>query len=98
VASGDQPWLLESSDQMALIRRLEQSFPTLEEASCKVGIGVATGADKEFIGPFDSLDVEADRKLPLVTTRDIMSGQVQWRGLGVINPFADDGRLVELAA
>lgn len=98
VAHGHEPWLLGSSDQTALIRRLEQSFPTLEEAMCKVGIGVATGADKEFIGPFDSLEVEADRKLPLVTTRDIMSGEVQWRGLGVINPFADDGRLVELAA
>lgn len=98
VAQGDEPWLLESSDQMALIRRLEQVLPTLEDAACKVGIGVATGADKAFIGAFDELDVEADRKLPLVTTRDIMSGQVQWCGQGVINPFADDGRLVDLAA
>jgi hypothetical protein len=29
-------------------------------------------------------------------TRDILSGTVSWRGLGVINPFADDGRLVDL--
>jgi len=96
VTDGAEPWLLESSDQMALIRRLEQRFPTLEEAACKVGIGVATGADKAFIGDFDALDVEPDRKLPLVTTRDIMSGEVQWRGQGVINPFAEDGGLVDL--
>jgi hypothetical protein len=96
VTNGTEPWLLESSDQMALIRRLEQQFPSLEEAGCKVGIGVATGADKAFIGDFDSLDVELDRKLPLVTTRDIISGEVQWRGLGVINPFAEGGGLVAL--
>ena len=96
VPNGAEPWLLESSDQTGLIRRLENAFPTLEEAGCRVGIGVATGADKAYIGDFDSLDVEPDRKLPLVTTRDIASGEVHWRGQGVINPFADDGSLVDL--
>jgi hypothetical protein len=96
VTNGSEPWLLGSSDQMALIRRLERQFPSLEEAGCKVGIGVATGADKAFIGDFDALDVEPDRKLPLVTTRDIVSGEVHWRGQGVINPFANGGGLVNL--
>jgi hypothetical protein len=96
VTNGTDPWLLESPDQMALIRRLEQHYPTLEEAACKVGIGVATGADKAFIGDFEALDVEPDRKLPLVTTRDILSGEVMWRGQGVINPFTNDGPLVDL--
>lgn len=91
-----EPWLLESPDQMAFIRRLERQFPTLEEAGCMVGIGVATGADKAFIGDFEALDVEPDRKLPLVTTADIQSGEVEWRGQGVINPFADDGGLIDL--
>lgn len=96
VTNDAEPWLLESSDQMALIRRLEDSFPSLEEVGCKVGIGVATGADKAFIGDFDALDVESNRKLPLVTTKDIISGEVKWRGLGVINPFAESGGLVDL--
>ncbi|MFA4969660.1 MAG: Eco57I restriction-modification methylase domain-containing protein [Sulfuritalea sp.] len=96
VTNGAEPWLLESSDQMALIRRLEQQFPTLEEAGCMVGIGVATGADKAFIDAFDTLDVEPDRKLRLVTTRDILSGEVKWQGQGVINPFAEAGGLVDL--
>lgn len=96
VAQGSEPWLLESVDQMALIRRLENDFPTLEAAGCKVGIGVATGADKAFISLFESLDVECDRKLPLVTTKDIVSGEVCWQGLGVINPFADNHGLVDL--
>lgn len=97
VASGAEPWLLDDGAELALVRRLEAAYPTIEEAGCKVGIGVATGADEAFIGPFDDLDVEADRKLPLVMTRDIESGTVAWRGQGVINPFADDGGLVDLA-
>lgn len=96
ITNGSEPWLLESADQTALIRRLEQEYPTLEETGCKVGIGVATGADKAFIGKLDSLDVEPDRKLPLVTTKDIVSGEVKWHGLGVINPFTDRGPLVDL--
>lgn len=96
IACGAEPWLLETSDQMALIRRLERQFPMLEDAGCKVGIGVATGADKAFIGDFEALDVEPDRKVRLATTRDIQSGEVRWRGLGVVNPFAEDGGLVDL--
>lgn len=96
VTAGAEPWILDSSDQLALVRRLESQFPLIEDAGCKVGIGVATGADKAFIGPFDALDVEASRKLPLVMTRDIMDGSVKWRGLGVVNPFGDDGKLVKL--
>jgi len=96
VATGGEPWILESLDQLAVVRRLEAEFPTLEEAGCKVGIGVATGADKVFIAPFDSLDVEPERKLPLAMSRDITSGRVQWRGYGVLNPFLPDGRLASL--
>jgi hypothetical protein len=97
VARGKEPWILESPDQLSLVRRLERDFPTLEEAHCRVGIGVATGADKVFIAPYDELDVEPDRKLPLVMTRDILAGKVEWRGFGVINPFDDNGGLVPLS-
>ena len=96
IASGGEPWILENFEALALVRRLESRFPTIEEAGCKVGIGVATGADKEFIGEFKELDVELSRKLPLVTTKDIRDGHVRWQGKGVINPFGDDGKLVSL--
>ncbi len=96
IASGGEPWILEDFDALALVRRLEAKFPTLEEGGCKVGIGVATGADKAFIGDIEELDVELSRKLPLVMTKDILEGNVQWRGKGVINPFGDDGKLVSL--
>jgi hypothetical protein len=95
-AHGAEPWMLEAPDQLSLVRRIEAEYPTLEEVGCKVGIGVATGADQVFVGRFDELDVEPDRKLPLVTTRDILEGSVKWRGLGVINPFGHDGKVVSL--
>lgn len=98
VTAGNEPWILDSSDQMSLLRRLEREFPALEEVGCKVGIGVATGADKAYIGLFEELDVEDDRKLPLAMTRDIQTGSVIWQGYGVVNPFIDGpgSGLVEL--
>lgn len=95
-AKGTQPWVLIPSDELALVRRLEREMPSIEETGCRIGIGVATGVDKVYIAPFNQLDVEEDRKLPLVQTRDIASGHVQWRGLGVVNPFEVDGSLVNL--
>lgn len=96
VANGAEPWVLEPSVALNLIRRLERSFPAIEDTGCKVGIGVATGADAVYVGRFDALDVEPSRKLPLVMTRDIQNGQVEWQGYGIVNPFTDEGPLVDL--
>lgn len=96
VVNGYEPWILESQDQTNLIRRIENDFPLLEEVGCKVGIGVATGADKIFIGRHDELDIETDRKIPLATTKDIISGEMCWQNQVVINPFEDSGDLVDL--
>ncbi|VVT00598.1 Eco57I restriction-modification methylase domain-containing protein [Hoeflea sp. EC-HK425] len=96
IVGGNQPWIFDDPGELELVRWLEDRFPLLEEVGCKVGIGVTTGADKAFIGQFHVMDVEPDRKLPLVMTRDIAAGSVAWRGFGVINPFGDDGKLVDL--
>lgn len=93
----DRPWLLSTSAQLEVIRHLEERFPTLEEAGCRIGIGVATGADKVFIAKFDSLDVEESRKLPLAMNKDVFTGDLVWGGKGVVNPWGDDGKLVDLA-
>lgn len=95
--SGDAPWLLDEGPRMALLRRLEHSFPSLEQAGCKVGIGVATGCDRAFIGDLEALDIEATRKLPMVMARDLVDGDIEWSGKALANPFEDDGRLVDLA-
>jgi uncharacterized membrane protein len=95
---GDAPWLLDDVPQLALLRRLEAELPTLEQADCKVGIGVATGCDRIFIADYDALPVEPERKLPLVMARDLVQGRVQWHGKGVLNPFEADGSLADLSA
>ncbi len=93
---GSAPWLLSKSASLDVIHVLEANFPTVGEAGCRVGIGVATGADKAFIGPFDGLDVEDDRKQPLATNKDVPGGQLVWSGNGVVNPWRDEGGLVDL--
>lgn len=96
IVNGSEPWLLESTDQLDLLRKIESAYPPLEEVGCKIGIGVATGADKIFIQDYESLDVEDDRKLRLVTTQDIQTGEVNWCGKGIINTFNDEGGTVDL--
>ena len=97
VNSDDSPWVFGESSTLNLVRRLERDFPTLEEVGCKVGIGVATGADRVFIAQLGEMDVEEDRKIPLITTKDIQTGEINWKGYGVINPFDKKGKLVSLA-
>ncbi|PDQ34191.1 MAG: hypothetical protein B5766_12750 [Candidatus Lumbricidophila eiseniae] len=95
---GMNPWFLSMSATLTVIHALELSFPTIGDAGCRIGIGIgiATGADKAFIGRFDSLEVEEDRKVPLATNKDVPGGQLVWSGTGVVNPWRDEGGLVDL--
>ena len=90
------PWLLSANKESQLVRELEDRHPSIEQAGCKIGIGVATGADSIFIGEFESLEVENSRKLPLATGKDILDGTLSWSGKGVINPWDSDGKLISL--
>jgi hypothetical protein len=97
IAAGSSPWLLTSGTRLNIVQELEQKFPSLEAAGCKVGIGVATGADKVYIGSDQELDVESERKLPLVTRKDLRNNQIKWTGQFVLNPYEGNGRdLVDL--
>ena len=95
--ASDAPWILETSGPLDLLRRLERDLPTLEEAGLKVGIGVASGADKIFIGDYAALPVEDERKVPLAMASDLVDGSIRWRGRGMVNPFEPDGALAPLA-
>src|SRR5690606_12406014 len=53
--------------------------------------------DRVYIAPMDTFDVEPGRVLPLVRTQDLVGGEIHWQGMGVLNPFEDDGTLVDLA-
>lgn len=92
----DAPWLLDDVPRLKLLRRLEAEWPLLEQAGCRVGIGVATGCDRVFIGDYETLPVEPARKLPLAMARDLIDGELHEAGQGVVNPFEPDGRLAAL--
>lgn len=98
VSSGAHPLVLSVTDsEQRVLRRLEHDFPPLETVGCKVGIGAATGCDRVYIGPFDTLPVEDDRKVPLVRTHDIQSGVVRWSGNAILDTFTPAGDLIPLA-
>ena len=99
VGAGSDPWVLEASDALGLLRRFEDDYPSIQDAGCTVGIGVATGADRVFIRPAQDLPIEPDRVLPLALARDAgEDGTVRWSGRALANPFDDEGRLVDLSA
>jgi hypothetical protein len=93
---GDEPWPCTSPERLALLKKLEERFPTLEskETGTKVGIGVATGSDKIFITKDEAL-VERSRLLPLAMASDISSGSLKWAGSYLVNPWDEEG-LVDL--
>ncbi len=95
--TGSDPWPCVSPERLALLKRLEAEFPPLEdpETATKVGIGVATGADKVFITREPDL-VEESRLLPLALAKDTMNGALEWSGHYLVNPWEADGSLVDL--
>ncbi|MDR1448904.1 MAG: Eco57I restriction-modification methylase domain-containing protein [Propionibacteriaceae bacterium] len=95
---GSGPWLLRGDRHVDAIGELERRCETLEQAGCRVGIGVATGADGVFVRPFAELNVEESRRLPLAVNKDVVRGELSWTGRGVLNPWASSGGLVDLAA
>jgi len=91
---GDEPWVLSSPEQLAVLRELERKYEPIE-ATAAVGIGVATGNDKIFIVE-NTADIEPDRLVPLVMRGDIAQGRVSPTSKCVLNTFGDDGKVVDL--
>lgn len=90
--SGSESWPQGSPDRLAMIEHLTDHFPSLEDATTgtKVGIGVASGADKVFIVDH-KVDVEDDRLLPMAMVRDLSTGHLEWSGRYLINPWVEAG-------
>jgi adenine-specific DNA-methyltransferase len=96
---GNRPWPSSSPARLAVLRSLEQALPTLEDdaTGTRVGIGVATGADSVFVTAEKAV-AETDRLLPLAMAADTMSGELEWSGHYLANPWRSDGEgLVDLA-
>ncbi|HEX9540776.1 MAG TPA: hypothetical protein VGA04_21645, partial [Streptosporangiaceae bacterium] len=95
---GTAPWPSLQPRQLGLLQRLEARFGPLEDdlTGTKVGIGVATGADRVYITT-DPEVAEPDRVLPLAMTADTRHGALQWSGHYLVDPWERGGGLVNLA-
>lgn len=93
---GRPGWPHGSPSQLAAIASIEARLPPLEDPATqtKVGIGLATGADRVFITK-DQNTVEPERMLPLAMVRDIAGGSFEWSGHHLVNPWEENG-LVDL--
>ncbi|MFD8701901.1 Eco57I restriction-modification methylase domain-containing protein [Kitasatospora sp. NPDC059648] len=96
---GEDSWPAASPARLAVLEDLSDRFRLLEDETTgtRVGIGVATGADKVFITDDREL-VESDRLLPLAMVRDTTSGSIDWSGSCLVNPWNSRGELVDLSA
>jgi hypothetical protein len=93
--AGSASWPTGTPQRLRLLEELEERFNPIETPQTRIGIGVATGADSVFITD-DSDLVEQDRMVPLLMTSDIASGEVEWSGRFLVNPWVGPGRLVNL--
>ena len=95
--SGTEPWPCSSPEALELLKHLEATCHPLEcsKTGTKIGIGVATGADRVFISS-QKPDIEQDRALPLALASDLVNGIVVWSGHYLANPWNEDG-LINLA-
>ncbi|MCI0386359.1 Eco57I restriction-modification methylase domain-containing protein [Streptomyces sp. CNQ085] len=96
---GEESWPAASPARLAMLEDLTKRFGLLEDSrtGTRVGIGVATGADKVFLTQ-NADAVEPDRLLPMAMVRDTTSGTLDWGGTYLVNPWSTDGDLVDLDA
>lgn len=71
-------------------------FDKIENQGFKIGIGVATGADKIFISKNFTGEIEEELLLPILMSRDLRNNQFSWSGNFILNPFTKHGQLIDL--
>ena len=73
------------------------SLLTIEEQNFHIGIGVATGADSIYISTTLKGVIEESRLLPAINARNLTGDKLSWNGEYLLNPFDENGNLVDLA-
>ena len=98
---GDEAWVTTSSTERERLEFVASAFPTIEYsgAGTQIGIGVASGADDIYVNPQQNTEIEQDCLLPLVASKDIRGGRIEWSSRYMLNPYdqEDDRRLLDLS-
>jgi hypothetical protein len=89
--SAPSAWMAGPADAQQAVERLADAMLTLEEAGCRVKLGMATGCNDVFVGYPETLAVEADLLVPIVEIADLSSGNLEWRGRYVVNTHGPNG-------
>jgi hypothetical protein len=88
---GYNRWLAGPTNACRAFERLATTMPTLEEAGCRVKLGMTTGANSVFVGKANDLPVERELLIPAAEIRDMPNGILAWRGRMVIVTHGPDG-------
>ncbi len=88
----DGPWPEGTPEEISFVKSLERDFAPLQDPDghTRVGIGVASGADAAYITT-DKGAAEPSRMLPLVMSKHIASGKLDWTPTYLVNPWSEDG-------
>ena len=70
----------------------------IEDLGFKIGVGVATGADDVFVSKDLPDMVEHELLLPAISAKDLKGDCMAWTGRYLLNPYAANGDLVNLAS
>lgn len=73
-----------------------EGLSSIEEQGFKIGIGVATGADKIFISNNMKDYAEHELLLPIINAKDLTGDRFNWNGAFLLNPYNLDGSLIDL--
>lgn len=73
-----------------------ENLSYIEQQGFKIGIGVATGADKIFISKELENQVEEELLLPLVNAKDLTGNEFIWKGFYILNPYRLNGSIINL--
>ena len=87
----DAVWPDADAQTLAWLADLADRFPLIEDARTRIGIGIATGADKVYIQRHQ-VDVEPSRLVPMVTPGAVKGDAFEWTGEHLVSPW--EGRSV----
>lgn len=74
-----------------------QPLPTIEEQGFRIGIGVATGADRVFISKCLKGLIEDELLIPAINAHDLKNNTLQWDERYLLNPYTASGSLINLS-
>lgn len=74
-----------------------QMLTSIESQGFSIGIGVATGLDRVFVGHDLMAWVEPELLLPILTSKDLRNNKLEWSGNFLLNPFDCTGKLIDLS-